>query len=143
MKKSLVAPTLLLMLSSCSTSSASQNEQNKLGKAQDSCKEYVRAYVEESNLDPFAEDVVKKLDIPQLNLLDKNLNQRLNQIDDEYPGLTDEDMTSSDYMSSVIAKYGAEALNQIREYAQMFKDIDMLIRDSCDTLESNTLTSVP
>jgi hypothetical protein len=76
-------------------------------------------------------------------LLDKNLNQRLNQIDDEYPGLTDEDMTSSDYMSSVIAKYGAEALNQMREYAQMFKDIDMLIRDSCDTLESNTLTSVP
>lgn len=143
MRKLLVLPTLLLVLSNCSTSSASQNEQIKLRKAQDSCKEYVRAYVEEGNLDPFAEDVVKNLDIPQLNLLEKNLNQRMNQIDDDYPGLTDEDMTSSDYMSSVIAKYGAEAINQMREYAQMFKDIDKLIRDSCDTLDSSTLTSVP
>ena len=143
MKKTTVAPIFLFLICSCGAGSKSQNEQSEFEKTQFSCNEYIRAYAEENNLDPFAEDVVKKLNLPNLTEAESSMNALLNQIESDYPGLTNEDTASSNYVTDVRNKYGAQALNSMQEFAQMFKDVDKLVRESCDSIELNAPNSVP
>lgn len=143
MKKAIVLSTVLFLFSSCAAQSDSQDEQSKIVNVQQACAEYVRAYVEEKNLDPFGEAVVKQLDIPKLTAANNDMNSLLNQLEDDYPGLTSEDTNKSDYVAQVESKYGAQGLNAIREYGQMFQDVDKLVRDSCDSLKLNVANSVP
>ena len=128
--------TSLFLFASCASNTENQSEQDKLVGVQRACAEYLRAYAEEENLDPFGEDAVNKLDIPELTSASRNLNSLLNQIDNDYPGLSSEDPSSSDYVSRVNEKYGPEALIAMREFFKMFTDVDNLVRDSCDGLQT-------
>jgi Skp family chaperone for outer membrane proteins len=143
MKKITTLAAFLILFASCSSSATSQNEENKYADSQRACSEYIRAYDEEENLDPFAEAVVEQLNIPELTLKTENLNALLNQIEDEYPGLTSEDPNSSNFASNLEAKFGPLALSALQTYGQMFTDVDKFVRDSCSELETNTTPSTP
>lgn len=143
MRKILSLSAFLILFASCSSSPASQNAESKYADSQRACSEYIRAYDEEGNLDPFAKAVVEKLNIPELTAKTENLNSLLKQIEDEYPGLTNEDPNSSNYASNLETKFGPLAVSAMQTYGQMFTDVDKFVRDSCGELESNTSAATP
>jgi hypothetical protein len=143
MKKITTLAAFLILFASCSSSATSQNDESKYADSQRACTEYIRAYDEEENLDPFAEAVVKQLNIPELTVKAENLNALLNQIEDEYPGLTSEDPNSSNYKSNLEAKFGPLAVSALQTYGQMFTDVDKFVRDSCSELETITSATTP
>jgi hypothetical protein len=143
MRKITTLAAFLILFASCSSSPTSQNEESKYADSRRACTEYIRAYDEEENLDPFAEAVVEALNIPELTLKTENLNALLNQIEDEYPGLTSEDPNSSNYASNLEAKFGPLAVSALQTYGQMFSDVDKFVRDSCSGLETNTSAITP
>jgi Skp family chaperone for outer membrane proteins len=142
-KKLIALSTVLFLVSSCAAQSEGQDEQSKIVNTQQACAEYVRAYDEEANLDPFGKAVTKQLDNSELTTANIKMNSLLNQIKDDYPGLTSEDMNRSDYVAHVQSKYGSKGLNAMQTFAQMFQDVDKLVRELCDSLEMNITSSVP
>ena len=143
MRKITTLAAFLILFASCSSSQTSQNEESKYADSQRACAEYIRAYDEEENLDPFAEAAVEALNIPELTEETENLTALLKQIEDEYPGLTSEDPNSSNYASNLQTKFGPLAVTALQTYGQMFKDVDKLVRDSCAELELKTSPGTP
>jgi hypothetical protein len=143
MKRIMVLPTLVFLFSSCGVSSESQNGVSSFENAQEACSEYLRAFTEEANLDPFGDAVVEALDIPELTSATENMDSELEQLEAAYPGLTSENMSTSEALLSVEINYGPSAAQALRDYGQVFIDVDQLIRKSCDGLELLGSTSIP
>lgn len=143
MKKVIALSTVLFLVSSCAAQSEGQDEQRKIVNTQQACAEYVRAYDEEANLDPFGRAVTKQLDNSELTTANMEMDSLLNQIEDDFPGLTSEDTNRSDYVSYVQSKYGLQGLEAMQTYAQKFLETDRLVRELCDSLEMNITSSVP
>ena len=133
MKRMLVLSTLLFLLSSCGVNSAIENETSSLEEKKAACSEYVRAYNEEPNLDPFAADAREALDNPELTSANESLDSMLELLETDYPGITDFALSGAT-QEEIGIKYGQSALQAVQEYGQAFNSVDQLLRELCDGL---------
>lgn len=135
-------PIIALCFASCGASSKIEAESNNFENASEACNEYLRAFTEEENLDPFGQAVVRALDIPGLTSLNSKMTNEIEQIEIVYPGAINEYLATLDF-SSVELKFGSAAVQALRDYSQTFMQVDKQIRESCNSLGSNSSTSIP
>jgi hypothetical protein len=133
MKRFILLPTLVLLFSSCGVSSGSQNVASSLEEKKAACVEYVRAYNEEANLDPFAADAREALDNPELTSANESLDSMLELLETDFPGITDFALNGAT-QEEIGIKYGQLALQAVQEYGQAFSSVDQLLRELCDGL---------
>ena len=133
MNRLIVLPTLVFLFSSCGVSSGSQNKASSPEEKKAACSEYVRAYTEEADLDPFAAEAIKALDNLELTSANESLTRKLEQIEIDYPGITDM-VIGGETQSELGIKFGQSALQAIQDYGEAFSAVDLLIRDLCDDL---------
>jgi hypothetical protein len=133
MNRLIILPTLVFLFSSCGVSSGSQNEASSPEEKKAACSEYVRAYTEEANLDPFAAAAIEALDNPELTSANESLTPMLEQIETDYPGITDM-VIGGETQPELGNRFGQSALQAIQDYGKAFSAVDLLIRDLCDAL---------
>ena len=104
------------------------------------CADYVRAYKEESDLDPFAEAVIEALDDQSLTAASAELGPKLEEIEKRFPGISELTIGGTN-KEEIVTRFGPSGLAAVREYVDAFKSVDELLRAKCEAVSALSLDS--